>query len=352
MTLGTKGRSRFGRSLIVFVALLATMTLGLSRVGIASAQDATPAASPAAGPCDAPALPPGTPSPQEATPAASPEANMASPAAAETQAAGEATAVVVEQQAQATPADDATTAEATAAATNLANCVNGGNIEGGVALMTTHFMETLFGTGNPYDVIPNFQGQQFNNFATGAVSSYADGSVSVDVSFMQTKYQFVAERWTFKKDGQYWKIDDLATLSPQPEGDTAVIGYTLTEYAFTAVGATEVTAMPVLLLHGSNQGVEPHEMVVLKLPEGITFDQVMADSSLESKVEFIGQTFFEPGHEGDLSLVNLPPGTYTIACFVTAPDGQPHAAKGMVTEFTVDPAAPVQTGSPAATPTS
>jgi uncharacterized cupredoxin-like copper-binding protein len=218
--------------------------------------------------------------------------------------------------------------------------------------MTTHFMETLFGTGNPYDVIPNLQGQVFNNFTAGAVNSYADGSVSVDVNYMQTEYQFVAERWTFVQDGEYWKIDSLETLTPQPEGDTAVLGFTLTEYEFTAVGATEVTAMPVLLLHGDNQGAEPHEMVVLKLPEGVTFDQVMADQSLESQVEFIGQTFFEPGHAGDLALVNLPPGTYTIACFVTAPDGQPHAAKGMVTEFTVDPAAPVEIGSPVATPTS
>jgi hypothetical protein len=350
MTIGTKGRSFFGRSLIVFVALLATMTLGVSRVGIASAQDATPGASPAAGPCDAPALPPGTPTPQEAT-AATPEMNMASPAAAETEAAGEATAeaTAVEEEAQATPADEATTTTADAAATNLANCINGGNFEGAAALMTTNFMQTLFGTGNPYDVVGELQGTQFGNFAAGAVSSYADGSVSVDVTYMQTEYQFISERWTLVQDGGYWKIDDLESLSPQPEGDTGVLGFVLTEYAFTAAGATEITEMPVLLLHGANQGAEPHEMVVLKLPEGMTVDQLLADESLFSQVEFIGQSFFEPGQEGDMALVNLPPGTYTLVCFVTAPDGQPHAAKGMVSEFTVDPATPA---SPEATPTS
>ncbi len=350
MTIGTKGRSFFGRSLIVLVALLATMTLGVSRAGIASAQDATPAASPTAGPCDAPALPPGTPTPPEAQ--ATPEMNMASPAAAETEAAGEATAVVVEEVAQATPADEATASEAAAAATNLANCINGGNLEGAVALMTTHFTEELFGTGNPYDVIPNLQGTTFGNFTTGAASSYADGSVSVDVSYMQTEYQFISERWTLVQDGGYWKIDALESLSPQPEGDTGVLGFTLTEYAFTAVGATEITEMPVLLIHASNQGAEPHEVIVLKLPEGLTVDQLLADESLFSQVEFIGQTFYEPGQEGDMALINLPPGTYTLVCFVTAPDGQPHAAKGMVSEFTVDPATPVETGSPEATPTS
>jgi hypothetical protein len=273
----------------------------------------------------------------------------ASPAAVETQAAGEATAVVTEEAAQATPADEATATEAAAAATNIANCINGGNFEGAAALMTTGFMEELFGTGNPYDVVGALEGTQFGNFTTGTVSTYADGSVSVDVTYLQTEYQFISERWTLVQDGGYWKIDALESLSPQPEGDTGVLGFALTEYAFTAVGATEITEMPVLLLHGANQGAEPHEMVVLKLPEGMTIDQLLADESLFSQVEFIGQSFFEPGQEGDMALVNLPAGTYTLVCFVTAPDGQPHAAKGMVSEFTVDPATPA---SPEATPTS
>jgi len=167
------------------------------------------------------------------------------------------------------------------------------------------------------------------------------------VNHLQSEYQFVAEKWTLVQDGEYWKIDGLETVTPAPEGDTAVLGFTLTEYAFTAVGATSTPEFPVLLIHGANAGTEPHEMVVIKLPESMTVDQLLADESLFSQVEFIAQASYEPGHEGDIALVNLPAGTYTLVCFFTAPDGQSHAAKGMVSEFEVTPATPAE-----ATPTS
>ncbi len=329
---GAKAQRLFGHSLVVFIALLATMSFSVGRVGSAAAQDATPMASPAAGPCDAPALPPGTPTPQEATPAM----DMASPAAAETEAAGEATAAVVEEAAQATPADDATATEAAAAATNLANCINGGNFEGAVALMTTKFMESLFGTGNPYDVLAQgvLAGTQLGNFATGAVSTYDDGSVSVEISYMGSKYQVSAERWFLVRDGEYWKIDALEQINPEPEGDTAVVGINLTEYAMEP-NATSVVESPVLIFHGINAGAEAHEIAVYVLPEGTTVEQVLADPDLQNQTEFIAQRSYEPGEQGDIALINLPPGKYTLVCLFTAPDGELHAAKGMYTEIEV-----------------
>jgi hypothetical protein len=350
MAYGRKCRLLVGRSLIVVVALLATMSVGVGRVGIAAAQESTPMASPAAGPCDAPALPPGTPTPHEEM--ASPEAPEASPAAVETEAAGEATAAVVEEEAQATPADEATTATATAAAQNLANCVNSGNYEGAAALMTANFIQEQFGTGNPYDAVENLQGFMINNPTFSNVATYADGSVSVDSSFLQTEYQLTSERWFLVQDGEYWKIDSLVPLTPAPEGDTAVLGIDLTEYAFTAEGAGSTSEFPVLIIHGNNMGKEAHQIVVLKLPEGMTVDQLLADQSLFSQVEFIGEIDLEPGQLGDMALINLPAGKYTMVCFFTAPDGQSHAAKGMTLDFEVMPATPVETGSPAATPTS
>jgi uncharacterized cupredoxin-like copper-binding protein len=349
MAYGRKCRLLVGRSLIVVVALLATMSVGVGRAGIAAAQEASPSPT---GTCEAPALPPGTPSPQEQM--ATPEAPEASPAAVETEAAGEATAVATEEAAQGTPADESTTATAAAGAQNIVNCINGGNLEGAVALMTTNFIQELFGTGNPYDVLAagDLQGTQFANFATGAAETFADGSVGIDVNYLQTEYQFVAEKWTLVQDGEYWKIDSLESVTPEPEGDTAVLGFDLTEYAFTPEGAGTTTEYPVLMIHGNNMGQEAHEIVVLKLPEGMTVDQLLADESLFSQVEFIGQISLEPGQLGDMALVNLPAGKYSMVCFFTAPDGQSHAAKGMTLDFEVTPATPVETGSPAATPTS
>ena len=37
----------------------------------------------------------------------------------------------------------------------------------------------------------------------------------------------------------------------------------------------------------------------------------------------------------DMTLVNLPPGTYELLCFFPGPDGSPHAAHGMMASFEV-----------------
>ena len=56
----------------------------------------------------------------------------------------------------------------------------------------------------------------------------------------------------------------------------------------------------------------------------------------EEQIAFIGQTPAAPGQSDDLVLVDLDPGTYTLLCFVTEPDGIPHAAKGMTAQVTVE----------------
>jgi uncharacterized cupredoxin-like copper-binding protein len=322
------------RRLLLGFALLALVTLGFGRAAGVSAQEASPVASPVAGPCDAPSLPPGTPTPLE-SPVASPEA--VDEAAVEAEAAGTPEAAPV-----GTPADDATTSAAQAAAVNIANCINGGNYEGAVALMTSTFTQSLFGTGNPYDVLAGgfLDGTTFAQFTTGNVSTFEDGRVSVEVTYFQSEYQFVHEAWTLKQDGEYWKIDALKTLLPEPEGDTAVVGITLgspdNEYVITP-NVESVNQAPVLSFSVFNAGKEAHELVVLKLPAGVTADQLLQDESLFNQVEFIGAVSdIAPGDTVGMALVNLPAGEYTLICFFPSPDGVPHAALGMVTTFTVN----------------
>jgi uncharacterized cupredoxin-like copper-binding protein len=263
---------------------------------------------------------------------ASPEAAVASPAAEETEAAGEATAEA--EVLPATPADEATAAEVTAGAQNIANCVNSGNLEGAAALFTTNLLQEQFGSSNPYDAVVNLEDFMLNGVTFGDVSTYADGTSSVDVSYMQSEYQAVAERWFLIQDGGYWKVDSVVPLQPAPEGDTAVVGVTLTEYAMEP-NATSVTQMPVIMFHGVNAGAEAHEIAIYVLPEGATVEQVLADEDLQNQTEFIAQRSYEPGEQGDIALLNLPPGKYTLICLFMAPDGEFHAAKGMYTEIEV-----------------
>lgn len=88
----------------------------------------------------------------------------------------------------------------------------------------------------------------------------------------------------------------------------------------------------------TNTGEYPHEMVILQLPEGVTVEALFEDESLFAQVQFFGFTFAEPGQAAmPLVLVDLPPGTYTVVCFVDVPEGVPHVMRGMVIEFEVTP---------------
>jgi hypothetical protein len=97
-----------------------------------------------------------------------------------------------------------------------------------------------------------------------------------------------------------------------------------------------------------NTGVEDHMMAVLKLKKGTTTaalkkaiastddsafnaiaDTSTGDPTLPGTPALLG-----PGQK-TTTLTKIPAGTYGIVCFVTAPDGSPHAAHGMYKIFTV-----------------
>jgi hypothetical protein len=89
-----------------------------------------------------------------------------------------------------------------------------------------------------------------------------------------------------------------------------------------------------------------HEMIPVALPSGKTSDDVTADAktsgpSSEDEWLHIGGDF-GPADTGAsvVETLYLPPGTYAIACWQTGTqsggeNGPPHAAKGMVFQFTV-----------------
>lgn len=319
-------------------AVAAFMAVGLSSTVTVRAQEATPEASPVAAECVAPDLPPGTPTPEEAM--ASPEAqditDLASPVA-ETEAAAPA------EEPVGTPAEGADADAIIAAANGLIACVNGGDVEGAAALMTTDFMMSEFETGNPYDVIMFLEGFSFGDATVENPQTYEDGRVSVDVSYMGSPYQLAGETWFLVQDGEFWKIDESALYTPAYDGDSAIVGVQLTEeegedgsitYAITP-NAPSVVQPEVLLLHGVNAGTENHEIVVLKLPEGADPLGLLDGTIAETDVEFIGQITLAPGEEGDMVLMGVPAGVYTLVCFFPGPDGAPHAANGMVAPFEV-----------------
>ena len=93
----------------------------------------------------------------------------------------------------------------------------------------------------------------------------------------------------------------------------------------------------------SNKGEQWHEMLIVKLNEGVTLDDVMA--MIMSEDEPSGPPPFEeiamwsPLGPGSTAWVtwDLPAGDYTVLCFLPDLKGdfQPHAAHGMVADLTV-----------------
>ncbi len=90
-----------------------------------------------------------------------------------------------------------------------------------------------------------------------------------------------------------------------------------------------------------NDGPEPHEMNVLKLNDGVTFDDFMtglAAGDDDSPMPGVLMGGAQGLNNGLVSYIDydLDPGTYVALCFIPDPaTGKPHIALGMVTSFTV-----------------
>ncbi|MEJ7901325.1 MAG: hypothetical protein WKF63_05725, partial [Thermomicrobiales bacterium] len=172
------------------------------------------------------------------------------------------------------------------------------------------------------------------SYAVSDVQVHDDGRVSVDLvlqfgSYLTHERQF----YVVAEDGSY-RLDLSPDLPVEiPEGATVIDGE-LADYEFILSQASAPAGD--IAFNVTNTGEYPHEMVVLQLPEGVTIEALLEDESLFAEVQFFGFTFAEPGQAANpLVLVDLPPGIYTMVCFVDVPEGVPHVMRGMVAEFEV-----------------
>ena len=121
--------------------------------------------------------------------------------------------------------------------------------------------------------------------------------------------------------------------SPTPEAEIDVIAR---EYEFD-LSETLVVGETTFKLR--NEGKEQHELVIFKLKTGRPAEKVLKLPQSEARklVEEVGGTFARPGSTaGNPIRAELTPGVYALVCFIPAPDGTPHFAKGMVEEVTIE----------------
>jgi uncharacterized cupredoxin-like copper-binding protein len=86
----------------------------------------------------------------------------------------------------------------------------------------------------------------------------------------------------------------------------------------------------------NNTGEEAHFIGVGKLAEGVTFEEALASEDTSETLTLEADSdVAAPGDTVYLTFENLEPGEYGMICFIPAPDGTPHALKGMAEPFTV-----------------
>jgi hypothetical protein len=343
---------RCARLAAVALALGLFTSAGLAPV---SAQDATPAASPAAVTCVSPGLPPGTPTPMDdmgsmdmGTPVGETD-EMGSPIAVEE----------AEEVVSGTEADEATAATIVAAVENYVACYNEGQTTGDpalyVGLESSGYLASQ-GYANPYDRVADETGAPPRPAALLAIDNamvWDDGRVSADVQLLLGDHWYNHWRIFLADEGDAWLYDQEAPLPPTPDVDfVAVNGINITEttdeasgeitYAFQSFsGSWDFAASDAIVFNITNSGVEPHEAIVVQLPEGADPMGLLDESVAFEDVTFYGVAApILPGGSADLTFLDLPVGAYTMICFFPGPDGSPHAAHGMVQQFNiVEPAA-------------
>lgn len=89
-----------------------------------------------------------------------------------------------------------------------------------------------------------------------------------------------------------------------------------------------------------NEGALPHQVSLVRLPDGVGLDEFVADlhedeaAALAGAVLGAGVNPVERGREGSVR-ADLEPGTYALLCFVPGPDGGNHVDQGMVHQIEV-----------------
>lgn len=115
-------------------------------------------------------------------------------------------------------------------------------------------------------------------------------------------------------------------------GATATVPVTLDDYSITPA-PIETTAGTVTF-ETRNVGTEEHELAFL--PGGGEVPLTPAGGPDEDALAAAGAFELEaygPGQACEATFT-LAPGTYTVFCVVSAPDGETHLAKGMKTRLT------------------
>jgi hypothetical protein len=239
--------------------------------------------------------------------------------------------------------------ELTAVAESLAACLSTGDAETVTQLASERYLGQLFGSSVP------FSRNEYVAIASDLtpiptrIVSLEDVTPSGDDRATALVTQVVGNQlqraeWTFEpapsgergSGESRWRLAGERQQPVSAPSAATPIDVEIGDRSFTLDERT--VSGPDVVLSGTNVSDEDHEMLVLRLASGYTTADLLRASGpdLPREVTFIGAATVTAGDNGDLVLVDLDPGVYTIVCLFPDPEGIPHLAQGMEETFTVE----------------
>jgi hypothetical protein len=242
--------------------------------------------------------------------------------------------------------------ELTGVAESLAACLSEGDAETVTQLAAERYLGQLFGSSVP------FSRDQYEAIASeltpipvrivsleDVTPAGDDGATALVTQIVGN--QLLRAEWTFEPapSGERraresrWRLAGERQQPVSAPPGAAPIGVEIGDRSFT-LDETRVSGPDVILsgTNDSDDSDEDHEMLVLRLAPGFTTADLLRASGpdLPREVTYIGAATITAGNEGQLVLVDLDPGEYTIVCLFPDPEGIPYLAQGMEATFTVE----------------
>lgn len=297
------------RSLLAVALSVSVMAGGVATQ--VAAQDGTDAATPAVAAIQCAIVPAGSMATPSASTAATP---VASPIA-----------------------DDALTEDLTSAAGMVIDCLSGADHETLVQVTGDEYRGQLLGMDEPLSdddflelaaMLPTLP-YELIDVRDGNASGENEATAVVEY---RVAHQLRVSTWTFERadvDGeQVWTLVSEEPMAVDAPSNAAAVDVTANDDGYT-LDENEVEGDSVVL-NVTNEGDEIHEVLVLKLENGTTTDDVLRSTdALPTGAVYIGQVTVPAGGEGELVLVDLEPGTYTIVDLLPSADGTPNLQNGM-----------------------
>ena len=145
-----------------------------------------------------------------------------------------------------------------------------------------------------------------------------------------------AEMLAFEEEacGSTHSVNDPlpAGTTREIEPDAVRVDVHATEYAFHIGDVAPGRTSFVLV----NDGAETHVLEIVKLADGVTFDDALTAEGDEAPFTGLWETgLAAPGGDEEAVTFDLEPGNYALDCYIPAADGTPHLSLGMQHQFTV-----------------